>query len=103
MYISNDILDLVHTNLCGPMKVESYHYFILFVNDYSRKMIVMFLKVKSYTFQMFKWCKVRVKKETFMQLKCLRFDRGGKFMSDEFTNYCIKHGIKRQLSTPRTP
>lgn len=29
----------------------------------------------------------------------LRYDRGGDFMSNEFTKFCIDYGIKRQVST----
>jgi len=57
-YTSNEVLELVHTNLCGPIKVQSYkgdRYIMLFVDDYSRMMIVMFLKQKLDAFQMFKW------------------------------------------------
>ena len=46
-YLSNDILKLVHTNLCRSIGVQSYcgeKYFILLVDDYSRMMTVMFLK-----------------------------------------------------------
>ena len=46
---SNAILELVHTNLCGPIDVQSYKgdkYFILFVDNYSRMMTVMFLREK---------------------------------------------------------
>ena len=35
-YTSNDILELVHTDLCGPIGVKSYcgdQYFILFMDD----------------------------------------------------------------------
>lgn len=105
-YTYKGILDLVHTDLCHPMKVQSYYgdkYFILFVDDYSRMTSVMFLKEKSEAFQMFKWYKARVENEIGRQLKCLRSDRGGGFTSDEFNLYCNDHGIKRQVSTPRTP
>ena len=46
-YHSEEVLELVHTNLCWPIEIESYSggkYFILFVDDYSRMMIVMYLK-----------------------------------------------------------
>ena len=33
---------------------------------------------------MFKWYLARVEKETSKGLKCLRFDRGGEFTSNEF-------------------
>ena len=48
-YMSTDILEWVHTDLCGPIGVQSYYgdkYFILFVDDYSRMMTMMFLKDK---------------------------------------------------------
>ena len=41
------VLEIVHTNLCGPIEVKIYKgdkYIILFLDDYSRVMIVMFLK-----------------------------------------------------------
>ena len=43
-YQCEDILEIVHTNLCGPIGVESYTreiLFILFVDDYSRMMTIM--------------------------------------------------------------
>ena len=52
------MLEIVHTDLCGPIEVQSYKeekYIMLFVDDYSRMMIVMFLKQKFDAFQMFKW------------------------------------------------
>ena len=52
---------------------------------------------------MFKWYLARVKKETCKSMKCLRFDRGGEFKSNEFEMCCNDIGIKRQTSSPRTP
>ena len=49
-YIVNDILELVHIDLCGPIGVKIYcgdQYFIIFLDDYSRMMNFMFLEVKS--------------------------------------------------------
>ena len=50
---------------------------MLFFDDYSRMMTIMFLKQKYDAFQMFKWYLARVEKEIGKSLKCLRFDRGG--------------------------
>ena len=69
------------------MEVQSYKgdkHILLFVDDYSRMMTVMFLKQKSNAFQMFKWYLARVEKEIGKSLKCLRSDRGGEFTSREF-------------------
>ena len=53
-YHSKEVLELIYTGLCGPIGSESYNvdkYFILFVNDYSRMMTMMYLKDKSKAFQ----------------------------------------------------
>ena len=66
-YTSNELLELVHIDLCGPIEVQSYkgdRYIMLFVDNYSKMMTVMFLKQKSDAFQMFKWYLARVEKET---------------------------------------
>ena len=105
-YQFEDILEIVHTDLCGPIGIESYigeKFFILFVDDYSRMMAVMYLRNKSEAFEKFKWYLARVEKEIGKRLKCLRSNRGGEFISHEFNNFCIERGIKRQVSAPGTP
>ena len=96
-YTSKEILDIVYTNLCGPIEVKSYEgdkYIMLFVDDYSKMMTAMFLKKKYYAFQMFKWYLERVEKETGKNIKCLRLDRGGEFTSREFEMFCNDRGTK---------
>ena len=34
--------------------------------------------------------------------KCLRLDKGGEFISNEFNEFYFERGIKRQVSTPGT-
>lgn len=106
IHTSNDVIELVHINLCGPMRVESYYgdrYFIIFDDDYSRMMTSMFIKLKSHVFDMFKWYKDIVEKESGKQLKYLRSFRDDKFMFVKFTNFCTNNRNKRQISTLRTP
>ena len=43
------ILDLIHSDLCGPMSVDTlngFSYFVTFIDDYSRKSWIYFLKTK---------------------------------------------------------
>ena len=70
-------------------------YFILFVDDHSRMMNAMLLKEKSKSFQKFKWCLAKVEKEIGKKLNCLRLDRVGEFISNEFNEFCNERGIKR--------
>ena len=44
---ANGILDLLHSDLCGPMLVTTlsgFSYFVTFIDDYSRKTWIYFLK-----------------------------------------------------------
>jgi hypothetical protein len=46
---SKEILDLIHSDVCGPMFVASlngYLYYVLFTDDHSRKTWIYFLKTK---------------------------------------------------------
>ena len=78
-------------------------YIILFIDDYSRMMTVIFLKQKFDAFQMFKWYLARVEKEIGKSLKCLRSEKRKEFTSNELDIFCNDRGIKRQTSTPRSP
>ena len=44
-----------------------------------------------------------VEKETGKPLKSLRTDNGGEYISQEFRDYCSKHGIQHEKTVPGTP
>ena len=101
-----EILQLVHADICGPITPISNsrkRYLITFINDFSRKTRVYFLIEKSEAFGVFQNFKTRVEKETGLCIKGLRTDRGGEFTSHEFSNFCVTHGIHRQLTAAYTP
>ncbi|GKV33525.1 hypothetical protein SLEP1_g42028 [Rubroshorea leprosula] len=103
---AKQVLDLVHSDLCGPINPTSNggkQYFITFVDDYSRKTWVYFLQTKSEALAAFKNFKVLAENEVGRSVKVLRTDRGGEFNSKEFANFCESNGIKRQLTTAYTP
>ena len=87
----------MHLDICGPIRPISNNnkrYFISFIDDCSRKVWVYFLTEKSEAFYTFKRFKNLVEKETGVYLSRLRTDRGGEFMSNEFSNFCNEHGIR---------
>ena len=99
-------LELIHTDVCGPIKPSSFgknNYFLLFIDDFSRKTWVYFLKQKSEAFGAFKKFKAAVEKETGLEIKAMRSDRGGEFTSKEFQEFCEANGIRRPLTVPRSP
>jgi transposase InsO family protein len=96
----------VHIDLVGPTttkELKCEKYFMLLVDDYTRMIVVYFLKNNSEAFENFNIYKEMVENEMDSRIKCLIFDNGGEFTSKKFVDYCSSHGIKRQLFIARTP
>lgn len=103
---SNELLNIVHTDVCGPFKVESKgraKYFVTFTDDFSRWTEVRFIRQKSEVFQVFKEYKAFVEKQTEKRIKCVQSDNGGEFCSEEINNFLKKEGIIHRLTVPYTP
>ncbi|GJV94795.1 retrovirus-related pol polyprotein from transposon TNT 1-94 [Tanacetum coccineum] len=103
---AKEILELVNTDLCGPMRNPSHGnnlYFILFIDDFSRMTWVYFMKEKSQVFGIFKKFKIFVEKQTGSFIKILRSDQGKEYNSKEFDKFCKDEGMHRQLTTRYTP
>ncbi|CAH9075454.1 unnamed protein product [Cuscuta epithymum] len=99
------ILDLVHSDVCGPMKTRTLggcSYFVTFIDDHSRKVWVYTLKSKDQVFEVFKQFHASVERQTGKKLKCIRTDNGGEYIGP-FDAYCRDHGIRHQKSPPKTP
>ena len=76
---TNEKLQLVHIDICGPMSVASYggsKYFLLFIDDYTRFCWVYFLQQKSEVFTMFQKFKATVENHSAKLIKTLRSDNG---------------------------
>ncbi|CAH2103986.1 unnamed protein product [Euphydryas editha] len=103
---SSGVLELVHTDLCGPMENLSLgkaRYFLLFVDDFSRMCTVYFLREKNETFKYFKQYKELVETQQSKRIKILRSDNGGEFCSAEIENYLKQCGIVHQKTNSYTP
>ena len=100
---STEKLQLVHTDVCGPMQTKSFggsRYFITFTDDYSRCCKVYFLKEKSEALEKFKEFKASFETKS---IKALRADRGGEYLSEEFSCYLKKYGIRAELTAAHSP
>jgi len=98
-------LELIHSDVCGPMKVRSLggaYYFVTFIDDYSRKLWVYTLKHKSDVLGVFKEFHALVERQTGKKLKCIRTDNGGEYCGP-FDEYCRRYGIRHQKTPPKTP
>jgi hypothetical protein len=57
------ILDLVHSDVYGPMSIPSssgYLYYVTFIDDYSRRAWIFFMKTKDEVFSRFREFKALV-------------------------------------------
>lgn len=103
---AKEVLELIHLDICGPISpitISGKIYVLCFIDDFSRKAWAYFLKEKSEAFDYFKIFKKKVETETGKKIKCLKTDRGGEYTSTEFSDFCKKEGIQRQLTTAYTP
>jgi hypothetical protein len=72
-------LELVHSDVCGPMPSTSlrvYVYYVSFIDDYSRKNWVYFLKSKDKVHGKFKELKAMVENLSERKIKILRSGNG---------------------------
>ncbi|KAK1608591.1 hypothetical protein QYE76_032264 [Lolium multiflorum] len=103
---ATDLLEIIHTDVCGPMSVASrggYRYVLTFTDDLSRYGYIYLMKHKSETFEKFKEFQSEVENQRNKKIKFLRSDRGGEYLSYEFGMHLKKCGILSQLTPPGTP
>ena len=105
-------LELVHSDVCGPMSVDSVggsRYFVTFIDDFSRYTVVYTMKTKGETLLKFKEYVALMENATghkvmkLRTIKRLRTDNGGEYTSNEFNQYCKDKGIQRELTIPYSP
>lgn len=99
-------LQLIHSDVCGPMNVRARHgahYFITFIDDYTRYGHIYLMSHKSEALGCFRRFMNLVENQLDKRIKALRTDRGREYLSDEFKVLCDEKGIEHQLSIPRTP
>jgi hypothetical protein len=99
------ILYYVHFDVWGPVRTASqggHMYFVIFIDDFSRKVQVYFMRHKSETFAKFKLWKAKVENQTGKKVKCLRIDNGNEYTNDEFRYFYEQHGIRRHFTVPKT-
>ena len=103
---TREILEYVHSDVWGPTKTASIggsHYFVIFVDDFSRRVWVYTMRAKDEVLEIFvKWKKL-VETQTGRKIKVLRSDNGGEYTSDPFLQVCQNEGIKRHFTVRHTP
>lgn len=99
-------LELIHSDICGPMPRKSWggaRYLLTFIDDYTRKIFVYFLKSKSEVYERFKEFQVMVENQTDCRIKKLRSDNGTEYLSTKFQQYLKEKGIIHQTTIAYSP
>ena len=99
-------LELVHSDVAGPMKTESFggaRYFVTFIDDYSRCVTVYAIAHKSEVLDKFKEWEAAVTNQVDCKIKTLRTDNGGEYMSAEFRDLLKEKGIHHETTVPHSP
>lgn len=100
------ILDLIHTDVCGPMREASHgkaRYFVEFIDDYSGWCEVRFVKTKAEVFKVTTEYISLVENQKGTTVKCLQSDNGREYTSNEFNEFLKRKGIARRLTVPHNP
>ena len=99
-------LQLIHSDICGPMNVKARHgayYFITFIYDFTRYGHVYLISHKSEALSCFMKYVNLVENQLDKTIKALRTDCGHEYLSEHFKELCKRKGIDRQLTVPYTP
>ena len=87
------ILERVHGDVCEPFLVPSttkHRYYVIFVDDYSRRCWIFFMQKKDQTFSKFCEFKSLVEKESGKQVKALQSDNGSEYILNELKYFYRK-------------
>ena len=66
------------------VSLRGYEYYVIFIDDFSKKTWIFFLKAKNEVFKCFKEFKALVENQTGKKIKVLRSDNGGEYIDSKF-------------------
>jgi transposase InsO family protein len=102
----SELLEIVHSDVCGPMRIESNgnaRYFVTFIDDFSKWCEIRLLKKKDEVFKAFEEYKASAEKRTGKSIKYLQSDNGKEFRNERFDAFLKEHGIGRRLTVTNNP
>lgn len=103
---SQNVLDLVHTDVCGPFSTKSAggaKYFVTFIDDFSRMRALFPLASKNGVFGALREFEAMVTTQTGRKIKAIRSDCGGEYMDHRVQNWMKQKGIRHETTAPYSP
>lgn len=96
-------LELLHIDIWGPAPMASkggMRYFLTVYDDYSHRISLTLMRMKSEALQSFKNFVNHAETQTGHKVKSVRSDRGGEFTSAAFQRYIKEKGIEHIMVPP---
>ena len=103
---SEEILELLHSDLCGPMPIASEggsRYFMTITDDYTRKIGVLFLKSKDEAPNKIKEYIDQLENEKGEKVKRFRSDNGLEYCNRTLQGFFTGRGIRHERTCVETP
>ena len=103
---AKNVLDVVHSDECGPMQtatVSNKRFFVTFIDDKSRYCAVFLLRSKSALLDKFVQFVKFAETQTGRRIKLIRSDNGGDDVPNKFAAFCQDQGIVQLFRPPYTP
>ena len=88
---AKNVLDVVHSDVCGPMQTSTFSnksYFVTFIDHKSRYCAVFLLRSKSKVLEKFVQLVKFAETQTGRRIKVIRSDNGGEYVSNKFAAFC---------------
>lgn len=97
------VSDEIHSDIWGPVPVETIgrkQYYVSFIDDLTPDTPTFnFLQTKDETFE--SYCIYEAWLSTNAQIKCLNSNRGGEYLSKDFSEHLQKTGTTRRVTVHR--
>lgn len=103
---SSRILELIHSDVCGPVKpigVGGMRYFVTFVDDWSHFVMVFLMKSKDEVYDCFQQYAALVSAKFGRKISRFRCDNGGEYKNRPFVKFCERSGIQIEWTVAHTP
>ena len=98
--------DIFHMDVWGPASVQTLHhnrYALTLLDDATYWLEEPLMKTKDESFTQYVIIQTGLQTQDGITIKILHSDRGGEFLSDEFTAYLERLGTQRRLTVHDTP
>ncbi|KAF1325883.1 Integrase catalytic core protein, partial [Globisporangium splendens] len=98
---AKNVLDVVHSDVCGPMQTATFNdkrCFVTFIDDKSRFCVVFLLRSKSEVLDKFVQFVKLAETQIGRRVKMLRSDNGGEYVSNKFAAFCRDRDIVQQFT-----